>query len=156
MRDIHFAMCHSRPISQTNPYVATNFFPYKNKNNFLAPLKIAESYPQAASFSNESNQISKIKHLHKHKSLIVTNRRHIQGSSKKASNIPCGEIEMLLHNNLASNFVKSNSVEFYDNLNMNMSDDYTYYYPCQQIKMNPNRPMHHTSEPLINYRIEHF
>ena len=35
MRDIHFAMCHSRPISQTNPYVATNFFPYKNKNNFL-------------------------------------------------------------------------------------------------------------------------
>ena len=39
MRDIHFAMCHSRPISQTNPYVASNFFPYKNKNNLQSPQK---------------------------------------------------------------------------------------------------------------------
>lgn len=153
IRDIHFAMCHSRPISQTNPYVASSSFPYQNKNHLLSPFKIDESDPRTTSKSNGSKS-NQLRHIDKNRALLIANRRHIQTSSNRADEMP-HEIEMLLRENSASNFVKSNSIEFYDNVNMNMSDDYTYY-PYPQIKNNSRRRPHHISDPQLNYSIERF
>jgi hypothetical protein len=150
-------MCHSRPI----PIAIKGQGPYTNKNRLLlSPIKITESSPQTTPNSNVSNQVLKLKRIHKHKSLIVTNRRHIHTSIKNGSEtIPHDEIEMLLRENPASNFVKSNSIEFYDNVNMNVSDDYYYYFPYSQGNQNcssSNKRLHHTSDPLITHSIERF
>jgi hypothetical protein len=154
VRDINFAMCHSRPI----PIAIKGQGPYTNKNRLLlSPIKITESSPQT---TPNSNQGFKLKRIHKHKSLIVTNRRHIHATINNGSEMmPHDEIEMLLRDNPAPNFVKSNSIEFYDNVNMNVSDDYYYYFPYTQGSQNygsSNKRLHHTSDPLITHSIERF